>query len=83
LSDIDKEETPNYIAFVVSYDSVDSNQSDLKSASDNESKWVSDLQNSFNNLMEKISMLRNTNLKIVKNVKNLELERDYLLKKIE
>jgi hypothetical protein len=83
LSDTDKEETPNYIAFVASYDSVDCNQSNLKSASDNESKGVSDLQNSFNNLMEKISMLRNTNLKIVKNVKNIELERDYLLKKIE
>jgi hypothetical protein len=30
--------------------------------------------------MEKFSMLRNTNLKIVKDVKNLELERDNLLK---
>jgi hypothetical protein len=32
------------------------------------------------NLMEKFSMLRSTNLKIVKDVKNLELERDNLLK---
>jgi hypothetical protein len=32
--------------------------------------------------MEKISTLRNKNLKIVKNVKNLELERDNLLKSV-
>jgi hypothetical protein len=80
LSDTDEEETPNYIAFVASYDSDDSTQLDVKFTFDNESKRVSDLQNSFNNLMEKFSMLKNINLKIFKDVKNLELERDNLLK---
>jgi hypothetical protein len=78
LGDIDEEETPNYIAFVASYDYDDSNQSNVKSAFDNESKRVSYLQYAFNNLMEKISVLKNINLKIVKDVKNLELERDNL-----
>jgi hypothetical protein len=32
--------------------------------------------------MEKFSMLRNTNLKIVKDFKNLEIERDNLLKSL-
>ena len=66
------------VAFVASYEYDDSEQSDVQS--DNESNRVSDLENSFNNLMEKFSMLRNTNLKIVKDVQNLELERDNLLK---
>jgi hypothetical protein len=83
LSDIDKEvldESPNYVAFVASYESDDSKQLDVQS--DNELNRVSNLQNSFNNVMEKISMLRNTNLKIVKDVKNHELERDNLLKSL-
>jgi hypothetical protein len=80
LNDTDEKETPNCMAFVASYDSDDSDQLDIQSAYDNESNRVSDLQNSYDNLMEKIYMLRNTNLKIVKDVKNLELERDTLLK---
>jgi hypothetical protein len=80
LNDTDEEETPNCLAFVASYDSDDSNQSNVQSAYDNESNRVSDFQKSYDNLMEKFSMLRNTNLKIVKDVKNLELERDNLLK---
>ena len=80
LNDTNEEETPNYIAFVASYYSDDSTQSNVKSTSDNESKRVNDLQNSFNNLMKKFSMLKNINLKIVKDVKNLELEKDNLLK---
>jgi regulator of replication initiation timing len=50
--------------------------------SDNESNRVSGLQNSFDNLMKKISMLRNTNLKIVKDVKDLELESYNLLQSL-
>jgi peptidoglycan hydrolase CwlO-like protein len=79
MSDTDEEvldDSLNYVAFVASYDSNDSNQTDVQSTYDNESNKVSDLQNSYDNLMEKFSMLRNTNLKIVKDVKNLELERD-------
>jgi hypothetical protein len=82
LSDTDEEKTPNYMTFVASYDSDDSKQSDVQFASDNESNRVSDLQNSFDNLMEKFSILRNTNLTIVKDFKNLELERDNLLKSL-
>jgi hypothetical protein len=85
MSDTDEEvldDSPNYVAFGVSYDSDDSNQSDDKSASDNESNRVSDLQNSFENLRENFSTIRNTNLKLVKDVKNLELERDNLLKEL-
>jgi regulator of replication initiation timing len=82
LSDTDEEETPKYVAFVASYNSDDSKQSNVQFASDNESNRVSDLQNSFDNLMEKFSMLRNTNLKIVKDFKNLKLERDNLLKSL-
>jgi hypothetical protein len=81
LSDTDEEvldDSPNYVAFVASYEFDDSKQSDVQS--DSESNRVSDLQKFFDNLMEKISMLRNTNLKIVKDVKNLELKRDNLLK---
>jgi hypothetical protein len=80
LGGTDEEETPNYMAFVASYDPNDSKQLDVQSTSDNESNRASDLQNSFDNRMEKYSMLRNTNLKIVKDFKNLELERDNLLK---
>jgi hypothetical protein len=83
MSDTDEEvldDSLNYVAFVASYDSNDSNQTDVQSTYDNESNKVSDLQNSYDNLMEKFSMLRNTNLKIVKDVKNLELERDNFLK---
>jgi hypothetical protein len=85
MSDTDEEvldDSPNCVAFGVSYDFDDSNQSDGKSDSDNESNRVSDLQNSFDNLKENFSTLRNTNLKIVKDVKNLELERDNLLKEL-
>ena len=85
MSDTDEEvldDFPNYAAFVASYDSDDSNQSDAQFAYDNESNRVSDFQESYDNLMEKFSMLRNTNLKIVKDVKNLELERDNLLKNL-
>ena len=82
MSGTDEEETPNYMAFVALNDSNDSNQSNVQFASNNESKRVSDLKNSFNNLMDKISMLRNTNLKIVKDIKNLELEMDNLLKSL-
>ena len=56
LSDIDEEvldESPNYVAFVASYDSDDSKQSDIQYVFDNESNRVSDLQNSFDNLMGK------------------------------
>jgi hypothetical protein len=83
MSDTDEEvldDSPNYVAFVASYDSDDSNQSDIQSTYENESNRVSDPKKSYDNLMEKISMLKNTNLKIVKDVKNLELERDNLLK---
>jgi hypothetical protein len=82
MSDTDEEvldDSPNYVAFGVSYDS---NQSDDKSASDNELNRVSDLQNSFDNLKENFSTIRNTNLKLVKDVKNLKLERDNLLKEL-
>jgi hypothetical protein len=85
MSDTDEEvldDSPNYVAFVASYDSDDSNQSDVKSVYDNESNRVSDLQNSCDNLRENFSTLRNTNLKIVKDVKKLELERDNLLKEL-
>jgi hypothetical protein len=56
LSDIGEEvlnESPNYLAFVASYDSDDSKQLDVYSVSDNELNRVSDLQKSFSNLMEK------------------------------
>jgi hypothetical protein len=85
MSDTDEEvldDSPNYVAFGASYDSDDSNQSEVLSAYENESNRVSDLQNSFDNLKENFSTLRNTNLKIVKDVKNLELERDNLLKEL-
>jgi hypothetical protein len=85
MSDTDEEvldNSPNYVAFGASYDSDDSNQSEVQSAYENESNKVSDLQNSFDNLKENFSTLRNTNLKIVKDVKNLELERDNLLKEL-
>jgi hypothetical protein len=85
MSDIDEEvldDSPNYIAFGASYDSDDSNQSEVQFAYENESNRVSDLQNSFDNLKENFSTLRNTNLKIIKDVKNLELERDNLLKEL-
>jgi hypothetical protein len=85
MSDTDEEvldDSPNYVAFVASYDSDDSNQLDVKYAYDNESNRVSDLQNSFDNLRENFSTPRNANLKIVKDVKNLELERDNLLKEL-
>jgi hypothetical protein len=85
MSDTDEDipdDSPNYVAFGISYDSDDSNQSDDKSASDYESNRVSDLQNSFDNLSENFSTIRNTNLKLVKDVKNLELERDNLLKEL-
>jgi hypothetical protein len=82
LSGSDEEETPNYMAFLASYDFDDFNQSNVQFASNNESKGIDDLQNSFNNLMDKFSMLRNTNLKIVKAVKNLELKMDNLLKSL-
>ena len=79
LNDTNEEvldDSPNYVEFVASYESDDSKQSDVQS--DSESNRVSDLQKSFDNLI--FSMLRNTNLKIVKDVKNLELKRDNLLK---
>jgi hypothetical protein len=85
MSDTDEEvldDSPNYVTFGVSYDSDDSNQSDDKSASKNESNRVSDLQNSFDSLKENFSTIRNTNLKLVKDVKNLELGRDSLLKEL-
>jgi hypothetical protein len=85
MSDTDEEvldDSPNYVAFGASYDSNDSNQSEVQSAYENESNRVSDLQNSFDNLKENFSTPRNTNLKIVKDVKNLELERDNLLKEL-
>ena len=41
------DESPNYLAFVASYDSDDSKQLDVQSVSDNKSNRVSDLQNSF------------------------------------
>jgi hypothetical protein len=85
MSDTDEEaldDSPNYVAFGASYDFDDSNQSEVQSAYENESNRVSDLQNSFDNLKENFSTLRNTNLKIVKDVKNLELERDNLLKEL-
>jgi hypothetical protein len=85
MSDTDEEvldDSPNYVAFGVSYDSDDSNQSDGKSDSDNESTRVSDLQNSFDNLRKNFSTIRNTNLKLIKDVQNLELKRDNLLKEL-
>jgi hypothetical protein len=85
MSDTDEEvldDSPNYVAFGASYDSDDSNQSEVQFAYENESNRVSDLQNSFDNLKENFSTLKNTNLKIVKDVKNLELERDNLLKEL-
>jgi regulator of replication initiation timing len=85
MSDTDEEvpdDSPNYVAFGISYDSDDSNQSDDKSTSDNESNRVSELQNSFDNLRKKFSTIRNSNLKLVKDVKNLELEMDNLLKEL-
>jgi hypothetical protein len=59
--------------------SDDSKLSDVQSISDDESKKENDLQNSFNDLLEKFSTLRNDNLKILKDVRDLELERDILL----
>jgi hypothetical protein len=46
---------------------------------ENESKRENDLQNSFNDLVNKFSVLRNKNLEILKDVKNLELENNKLL----
>jgi hypothetical protein len=51
LSDPNEEETPNYMAFVASYDSDDFKQSDVQSTSNNELNKVSNLQNTFENLM--------------------------------
>jgi hypothetical protein len=83
MGDTDEEvldDSPNYVAFVASYDSDDFNQSDVQFAYENESNRVSDPQKSYENLMEKFFMLGNTNLKLVKDVKNLELEGDNVLK---
>jgi hypothetical protein len=66
LSNNDEEvldDSPNYIAFVASYESDDYKQSNVQF--DSESNRVSDLQKSFDNLMEKFSIFINTNLKIV------------------
>ena len=81
LSDTDEEvldDSPNYVAFIASYESNDSKKSNVQF--DSESNRVSDIQKSFDNLMENFSMLRNANLKIVKDVKNFELKKDNLLK---